>query len=140
MAKFIVLFLSCLTVISCQKKNVAQKVEVPVMYEASEMAILMRGMYEFNNVVKAQIINKESLTPFPEVFEDIHSAVLTDKFERNNEFDSLSKQFINYQNALYSSGSDSTVYFFNKSINTCITCHEPRCTGPIPKMKKLLIY
>ena len=124
---------------SCNLKKENKKTQAPIMYKPSEMAILMRGMYEFNKIVKTQIINKDSLLPFPEEFVNIHSAVLTDKFERNDEFDSLSKKFIIYQKAIYTSKSDSIAYFFNQSINTCVVCHEPRCTGPIPKIKKLLI-
>ena len=109
------------------------------MYEASEMTLLMRGMYEFNKAARVQIIKKDSLLPFPEEFLLIHKAVLTDPSERDKEFDSIAEQFINAQNATFSAKSDSTSYHFNKSINLCISCHETRCTGPIPKIRKLLI-
>ncbi|MFK5891009.1 MAG: hypothetical protein QM486_09795 [Flavobacteriaceae bacterium] len=136
----ILVFISLLVAFqSCNLKKDNKKKQEPIMYKPSEMALLMRGMYEFNNVLKMQIINKDSLLPFPEEFVNIHSAVLTDKFERNDEFDSLSKKYLIYQKAIYTSRSDSTAYFFNQSIQTCVTCHEPRCTGPIPKIKKLLI-
>jgi len=139
MRKILVFIAILIAFQSCNLKKENKKTQEPIMYKPSEMAILMRGMYEFNNVLKTQIINKGTLLPFPEEFVNIHSAVLTDKFERNNEFDSLSKKFIIYQKAIYTSKSDSIAYFFNQSIQTCVTCHEPRCTGPIPKIKKLLI-
>lgn len=110
------------------------------MYEPTEMALLMRKMYEVNKVVKTQIINKDSLLSFPEEFLTIHTAILTNNFERDKEFDSLSKQFIDYQKATFASNSDSIVYHYNRSINTCISCHETRCVGPIPKIKKLIIH
>jgi len=136
----IFVFISLLVIFqSCNLKKENKKRQEPLMYKPSEMAILMRGMYEFNKAVKTQIVNKDSILPFPEEFTNIHSAVLTDKFERNDEFDSLSKKFLIYQKAIYTSSSDSTIFFFNQSIQTCVTCHEPRCTGPIPKIKKLLI-
>jgi cytochrome c553 len=125
---------------SCHSNNSYKKVETkPVLYKPSEMALLMRTMYEYNNMVKQQIVSKKVLIPMPEEFTKIHSAVLTPKFERNHEFDSLSNAFITYQKALYSSRSDSSSYFFNHSINTCVACHQTRCTGPIPKIKALLI-
>lgn len=140
MYKLLALFMVSVILMSCHSNNAPKKAEIkPVMYQPSEMAILMRGMYEFNKVVKTQIVNKTTLIPMPEEFTNIHSAVLTAKFERNKEFDSLSKSFITYQKALYSSSSDSTSYFFNKSINTCVSCHQTRCMGPIPKIKSLLI-
>lgn len=140
MYKLCALLMASVILMSCHSDNAPKKAEIkPVLYQPSEMAILMRGMYEFNSLVKTQIVNKKALTPLPEEFTKIHSAVLTAKFERNKEFDSLSKSFITYQKALYSSSSDSASYFFNKSINTCVSCHQTRCTGPIPKIKKLLI-
>ena len=140
MIKNIALFIICLLFASCQidgkKENASEE---PLMYQPTEMALLMRKMYEVNNVVKKQIINKDSILPFPEEFSNIHTAVLTDPTERNSEFDSLANLYLTYQKDLFNTGSDSTVYYFNKSVNTCITCHETRCVGPLPKIKKLLI-
>ena len=134
---FTLLFL----IASCDTNKKEVKIEeAPVMYEASEMALLMRGMYEFNKAARAQIINKDSLLPFPEEFLLIHKAVLTDPSERDKEFDTIAEQFINAQKATFSAKSDSTLYHFNKSVNLCISCHETRCIGPIPKIKKLLIH
>ena len=126
---------------SCDTNKKEAKIEeAPIMYEASEMALLMRGMYEFNKAARAQIINKDSLSAFPEEFLFIHKAVLTDPSERDKEFDSIAEQFIEAQKAVFSTKSDSTLYHFNKSVNLCISCHETRCIGPIPKIKKLLIH
>lgn len=127
--------------VSCHTNNKEVKIkETLVMYEASEMALLMRKMYEFNKVTKAHIINKDSLLAFPEEFLLIHTAVLTDPSERDKEFDTIAEQFIHAQKATFSMKSDSTVYYFNRSVNLCISCHETRCIGPIPKIKKLLIH
>ena len=134
---FTVLFL----IVSCDTNKKEVKIEeAPIMYEASEMALLMRGMYEFNKAARVQIIKKDSLLPFPEEFLLIHKAVLTDPSERDKEFDTIAEQFINAQKATFSNKSDSTLYHFNKSIKLCISCHETRCTGPIPKIKKLIIH
>ncbi len=132
----------CLVVLSCNSVTKKQEVknEKPLMYEPSEMALLMRQMYEVNKIAKSQIMGNDTLISFPENFTTIHSAVLTDSTDRDAEFNSLAEQFLNYQKSTFSSNSDSTVYYFNKSINTCISCHKTRCTGPIPKIKKLLIY
>jgi len=141
MYKIIGFFIVCFVLLSCNSNNKKEKVAKTLeMYQPSEMALLMRKMYEANKVVKNQIIRKDTLLPFPEEFLTIHSAVLTDPSERDEEFDSLAKKFINYQKNTFSSNSDSAAYHFNQSINTCIACHETRCTGPIPKIKELLIH
>lgn len=140
MIRNIAVFITCLLFASCNIDGQKEKVsEDPLMYHPSEMALLMRKMYEVNNVVKKQIIYKDSILPFPEEFSNIHTAVLTDPTERNSEFDSLANLYLKYQKDLLNTGNDSMVYFFNKSVKTCITCHETRCVGPLPKIKKLLI-
>ena len=57
-----------------------------VMYEPSEMTILMRKIHEVNKIVKDQIIKNDSLLIFPEDFTKIFSATLTDSTERDDEF------------------------------------------------------
>ena len=141
MQKLFGVFIVCLLLQSCNSNNKNIEVESNelIMYEPSEMTILMRRIYEFNKVVKTQIISKDSLLAFPEEFTNIHTANLTDPSERDDEFKSLAKSFIGFQKTAFSSNSDSTVYQFNQSINACIECHKTRCTGPLPKIKKLLI-
>ena len=141
MHKIAYFFTLLYVVLSCDTNKKEVKIEEePVMYEASEMALLMRGMYELNKATRVQIIKNDSLFPVPEEFLSIHTAVLTDPSERDKEFDSIAEQFINAQKATFSNKSDSTIYHFNKSVNLCIACHETRCTGPIPKIRKLLIH
>ncbi len=134
------LFALVFVALACNSTKKEMKVvEEPVMYEATEMALLMRSMYQYNKTTKSQIINKDNLLPFPEEFLTIHTAVLTDPDERTKEFDSLSSRFLQAQKATFSSKPDSAKYHFNRSINLCISCHETRCVGPIPKIMKLYI-
>lgn len=126
--------------VACSNPNKKEKAEEEMlMYEPSEMTLLMRQMYEFNKLAKLQIVNNDSLSAFPEEFADIHKVVMTNPDERDAEFDSLAVDFVKFQKATFSKRSDSTAYYFNRSVNSCIACHETRCTGPIPKIKKLLI-
>ena len=141
MQKSIGIFIICLLVLACNSKT--RNIEVVsnelVMYEPSEMTILMRRIHEVNKVVKDQIIKRDSLLIFPEEFTEIFSATLTDSTERDDKFIILARSFIDLQKMAFSSYSDSTVYNFNQSINNCVECHRTRCPGPIPKIKKLLI-
>ena len=141
MQKRSLVFILFLLMFSCKEKQLADyNVQQPLMYEPSEMALLMRQMYEVNKVTKNQLVNGKLLMAFPKDFMSIHSAVLTDPSERDAEFDSLAKVFIVHQQAAFSlQDNDSAVYHFNESVAACVTCHESRCTGPIPKIKKLQI-
>jgi hypothetical protein len=142
MYKIISVLSICWLLLACNSDTKDKKVtkdKEPLLYKPSEMALLMRKMYEYNNVVKTQIIKRDTVLSFPKEFLKIYSATLTDFSDRDSEFDSLAKQFIKYQKRMVSVNLDSTVFYYNRSVNTCVSCHETRCTGPIPKIKKLLV-
>ena len=141
MQKILGIFIICLLLQACNLKNKKNEVvrDELIMYEPSEMTILMRQIHEVNKLVKNQIIRKDTLLNFPEEFTGIFSATLTDSTERDDEFVLLAESFIEFQKMAFSTYSDSTIYNYNQSINNCIECHKTRCTGPIPEIKKLLI-
>ena len=134
---FIIFFL----LLACNSKNKNTDIErdALIMYEPSEMTILMRGIHEVNKVAKDQIIKNDSLLAFPEEFTKIFTATLTDSTERDDEFFILARSFIDLQKMTYTTYSDSTISNFNRSINNCVECHRTRCPGPIPEIKKLYI-
>ncbi|MEM5566800.1 hypothetical protein WNY78_16890 [Psychroserpens sp. AS72] len=136
------LFFSC---------NSSEKVESKVIitdgsktydvYQPSEMSSLMKGMYAYNMQLKADIeAGKELTGEFPEEFLDIHSAVLSETKLRNENFKHYSAKFIEAQRDIFSQDTLMSVEDrYNNSINMCLSCHKTECTGPIPKIKKLLI-
>lgn len=110
------------------------------MYEPSEMANLMNQMYAYNLTIKNAIVAGEAIEEFPLDFLKIHSAELSDFKKRNSTFESFSKLFINAERELYNPDSKvSETDRFNNVVNLCISCHQTECTGPIPRIKKLLI-
>lgn len=129
-----------LILVSCAEKKQEKVKEELLMYEPSEMAILMRQMYEYNKVLRQQIISQDSLSlpSYPEEFLNIHSAVMTDDTERDSAFEALSKRYLELQQSIFTN-KDSAKENFNKSVVTCVECHTTRCDGPIPKIKRLLI-
>ncbi|MCK0108924.1 hypothetical protein MWU58_06445 [Flavobacteriaceae bacterium S0825] len=110
-----------------------------VMAKTSEMAQLMNEMYAYNESIKQQIIDGKFDNSFPEKFKNIHSAVLTSPSDRDANFESFSKLFLEAQKAVFESPSEDLTANYNKAINACISCHEVKCVGPIPRIKKLLI-
>ena len=130
----LLLFASCKTEV--KKVEVKEKL---IMYQASEMTELMRGIYEYTKLSKQKIENNQDLFRYPEEFKKISTAKLTDPSERDAEFDSLAVIFLENQKGAYAFKGDLVKYSYNKSINACITCHKTRCTGPLPKIRKLLI-
>ncbi len=126
---------------SDKKETTEQKEEIVYdMYEPSEMAILMNQMYEHNMKVKQDILEGKTPTQFPMDFLKIHSAEMTKASDRNETFESFSKLFIATEKEIFN--DESTVDIkerFNNAVNLCVACHQTSCTGPIPRIKKLLI-
>jgi len=130
-------FFACNT--SAEKKAETAKKKELVMYKSSEMALLMREMYIFNEKTKEKIIKNEELGEFPANFLNIHSAILTDPTDRTVGFEGFSKAFLLNQQAVFSENTADKKEQFNVMINSCVACHKTTCIGPIPKIKKLLI-
>jgi len=139
MRKSIFFLLSIMTLVACQPKAAQSESAAPKMYEPSEMALLMRQMHALNEQAKLRIEAGEAVDPFPEELVAIHSAAMTDPSDRDAEFDSLAVAFLDYQKNTFGAHTSTTKVNYNNSIKTCIACHETRCAGPIPKIKKLLI-
>lgn len=145
------LFLSGISILfllaSCNnadQKAIPEKLEkqeiVYDMYEPSEMANLMNQMYAYNLNVKHAIVSGKGIQEFPLDFLKIHTAELSDFKKRNQTFESFSRLFIQAEKELYNPDSDmSETDRFNNVVNVCISCHQTECTGPIPRIKKLLI-
>lgn len=136
MKNLIVLVCVSFMILSC--KETPQE-KTFIMKEQSEMAALMNLMYEENEKIKSKIINEETLDSFPEEFLNIHSAVLTDPSDRTNSFNTFSDAYIKNMEAIFIVTKDSLKTQFNQTINSCIACHKTTCTGPIPRIKKLII-
>jgi cytochrome c553 len=108
------------------------------MYEMSEMALLMEQMYVDNKRLKSQIIAGEPLGDYPNHFEKIHTALLTDDSDRDTFFNLQAQEFLTAYRMIFEDQEQSKANF-NAAVNACISCHEVKCGGPIPRIKKLLI-
>lgn len=110
------------------------------MYQPSEMALLMEEMYNHGLKTKQDIIDGKQPVDFPLEFLKIHSAEFSKGKGRNEIFDNFSKLFIETQKQVYETDTEIDLKDrHNNSVNVCITCHQTECTGPIPRIKKLLI-
>lgn len=140
---FVFLFFSLL---SCQKKE--QKVEEKKcttgkekkleMYQMSEMAALMEQMYVDNQRLADRIKNGDSIGKFPQHFLKIHKAVMTDVSDNDDFFKIQAAKFINAQELIYKDPKNAKEHF-NAGVDACIQCHQQKCGGPIPRIKKLYI-
>ena len=138
-------------VISCQKKEEEKKESCTTetketskdedgfeMYQMSEMAALMEQMYVDNQRLKERIIKGDTIGQFPQHFLKIHKAVMTDEQENDDFFKEQAAKFIKAQEMIYKDPKNAKEHF-NKGVDACVQCHQQKCGGPIPRIKKLYI-
>ncbi len=143
--KKISLLLLILVLFSCKEKK-QQKVIITCnvpnkfqMYKASEMASLMRRMVEEHQLLKEQILQEKAIGNFNEKYLNLHTAKLTVSSDRDPSFEFFSENFIKMQKELFKVPSAKRKETYNSIINLCVACHQGHCSGPIPRIKKLLI-
>lgn len=146
MKKIVILF-SLVLLFGCNKKPDSSECESESktksdkkfeMYQMSEMAALMESMYLENQQLKERIKKGDSIGKFPSHFLQIHKAVMTDETENDTFFKEQSALFIKAQELIYEDPKNAKQHF-NDGINACVRCHEVKCGGPLPKIKKLYI-
>lgn len=146
MRKLILFSSSLLFFISCEKKASVDGKQVDStsttekkkfeMYEFSEMAMLMEQMYVDNQRLKERLEKGEPVGEFPAHFAKIHKAVMTDPSENDAFFKENAQVFLTAQEMIYKEPEKAKEHYA-KAIQACISCHEVKCSGPIPRIKKL---
>lgn len=142
----LVLLFLALSVISCQNKEsnaTTEKCEPTSekkleMYQMSEMAALMEQMYVDNKRLKERIQKGDTIGQFPQHFLRIHEAVMTDESDNDAFFKEQATKFIKAQEMIYKDPKNAAAHF-NAGVDACIQCHQQKCGGPIPRIKKLYI-
>lgn len=146
MTKILALVLIC-SLLSCQKKEESKIEEQKCppkkgkkleMYQMSEMATLMEQMYVDNQRLKERIQKGEAIGEFPQHILKIHTAKFTDESENDLFFKVQARAYIRAQQLIYSDAENAEKHF-NAGVDACLKCHEQKCGGPIPRIKKLYI-
>lgn len=120
------------------KKCVAPAKKEFKMYEMSEMAALMEQMYVDNLRLKERITKGDTIGNFPQHFLKIHGSVMTDDKENDAFFKMQAAKFLKAQELIYKDSLNAKKHF-NDAVSSCVACHEQKCEGPIPRIKKLYI-
>jgi hypothetical protein len=137
MKYLILLIITVLLVFSC---NQPQPVETkrPINPNGdSELALLMRDMFDESDSLKQLVIEGKELTGLRK-YQDIHSAIPTDPAVTGPVFEAFANAYINSIKKLEASDS-SSVSKFNKMVDQCMNCHTEFCPGPKKRIKQLYI-
>ena len=137
----LVFFCNCNSSEKAEKKvTITDGKSLYKVYQPSEMSSLMKGMYAYNEQIKNDIEAGKAPSEFPKEFLNIHSAQLSETKSRTDNFNLYSNRFIEAQQLVFIEDTTTPVsQRYNNAIGMCISCHKTECTGPIPKIKKLLI-
>ncbi|MCS7018933.1 MAG: hypothetical protein RMJ87_00130 [Cytophagales bacterium] len=108
-------------------------------HEDSELALLMRTMYNDAETIRKAILEKRLPEDFREKFKAIYTAQPTDPEVKDENFTPFTNGFLQALDLLYQNGDDQ-IENFNTVVHSCIACHQQYCPGPINKIKKLYIH
>ena len=98
--------------------------------DTSEMALLMRDMFERLEVIKYKIENNESLSEEQLSFAIIHSQEATEGLVPMSEgYSRIINQFNNYPSKEN----------YKSIVNSCINCHISMCPGPLERIDNLIL-
>jgi len=104
----------------------------------SELALLMREMEKHWKGTKKQLEEGQAIKDLPD-FSNILSATPTDESMSMDDLHGFATTYLQQIKALDDAEGAEQKVAYNNIINGCIMCHENSCSGPIPRIKKLLI-
>ena len=111
----------------------------PDMYEASELVLVMRQMYDDNMALKTRIQEGHVPESMPEEYNKILTASATNPDELDQLYYAMAQVYLNDWEALTLADESDVLEKYNNMVKTCVNCHQNYCMGPIPKIEKLYI-
>ncbi len=105
----------------------------------SELALLMRQMFDESMAAKKLIEEGKPAPDFSDQFVNIHTAEETDSTVRTEEFRALSELFLSQVEQLESAPEGDRIAAHNNMVASCLACHKVYCPGPMVKIVKLRI-
>ncbi len=122
-----------------QQDTVATKA-VAYTPDRSELALLMREMFDENMEIREQIMNGETPKEFSEKFYNLHTANATEPEKINDTYHAMADAYLQTMEGVMEAEGDEAVAAFNNMVTTCVNCHKAvSCQGPIPKINQLRI-
>ena len=128
------------------KQEAVSATEAGTMYQASELAALMRAMASGHEANKAKFAagewDADVLRNWREVHANMQSAQATKPNEIGEVFREKSSEYLERMdeviglveaNAPQAEKRDA----YNSLIETCVACHQQHCQGPIPRIQKM---
>ena len=104
----------------------------------SELAVLMRAMYDDAARVKQQIASGKRIT-FNVHHEDVLNAHATEPEKAASaEYKAFARLYLESIKQLENASINEVDQLYSTMIQHCMNCHQSLCPGPIVKIKKLI--
>ncbi len=105
----------------------------------SELALLMRQMFEDGEKVRVQIQNGEPVRIGVD-FEKIMTAKATDPEKMQGpDYPHFASSYVEAMKALRDASPAEAQDKYTAMVATCMNCHESSCPGPMVRIKKLIL-
>lgn len=141
-----VLITTLLLITSCGEESAsvpatAEKTDTDINPNgSSELALLMRDMHDAAVAAKAEIEKGQT----PDIQIDFSSLTTAEPTQPQmiayTEFEPLAASYIASMQALaHAEDSTQAAQAYTTVVNTCMSCHEVSCKGPIPRIRKLYL-
>lgn len=105
----------------------------------SELASWMRWAVEFSDTLKKNITEGKDPGTFPEKANGILTAKPTGDDMKPDGYDGFANDLIKTLKSVYSAPQVKRKDVYNQYIETCISCHNVSCQGPVKRIIKLRI-
>ena len=103
----------------------------------SELALLMRSMYDSLVTMNEQVKQGRVPTNFPRAFLKINTATPSDSSTKHVSFTAFSADYLNSLKKMYESPKEELKTNYNSLVQKCANCHQASCPGPLKKIYKL---
>ncbi len=105
----------------------------------SELALLMRDMFEEGMNMREEVKQGKIPTSILE-FEKIHSAKATEPEKAaSDEYKEYSDSFLQTIAALKTGDEEDATHLYTAMVNSCMSCHQAMCPGPMVRIKKMYL-
>ena len=105
----------------------------------SELALLMRAMYEDGVAMKKRI--SSGGTPYPSL--DYNALLTAEATEPDkvatDEYRQMAASYIQIMNDMQKSDHSTAKKHYDSMVESCMNCHKAMCPGPMVKIEKLYL-
>ena len=125
--------------LSCSNENEPARTKIVNPNGDSELALLMREMWDEGMAVKASLVDGKN----PDInvaYNRIHTAKATQPEKvATPEYEAYAKAYENAVEQFKSADAAHRAGTYQYMVETCMNCHKEMCTGPMPKIKKMYL-